>query len=144
MSPTFSSLSIYNYRVYFAGALVSNVGTWMGRVAQDWLVLTQLTDNDPIALGVVTGLQFAPMVLLAPWAGMVADRFRKRRILFATQSMLAVTSLLTGVLVVTGVVRALARLPAGAAAGPRDRHRQPGPPDVRLRDGAARPRWPTP
>ena len=104
MSPTFSSLSIYNYRVYFAGALVSNVGTWMGRVAQDWLVLTQLTDNDPIALGVVTGLQFAPMVLLAPWAGMVADRFRKRRILFATQSMLAVTSLLTGVLVVTGVV----------------------------------------
>ena len=105
MSPTFSSLSIYNYRVYFAGALVSNVGTWMGRVAQDWLVLTQLTDNDPIALGVVTGLQFAPMVLLAPWAGMVADRFRKRRILFATQSMLAVTSLLTGVLVVTGVVQ---------------------------------------
>jgi MFS family permease len=104
MSPTFSSLSIYNYRVYFAGALVSNVGTWMGRVAQDWLVLTQLTDNDPIALGVVTGLQFAPMVLLAPWAGMVADRFRKRRILFATQSMLAVTSLLTGVLVVIGVV----------------------------------------
>jgi MFS family permease len=104
MSPTFSSLSIYNYRVYFAGALVSNVGTWMGRVAQDWLVLTQLTDHDPIALGVVTGLQFAPMVLLAPWAGMVADRFRKRRILFVTQSMLAVTSLLTGVLVVTGVV----------------------------------------
>ena len=105
MSPTFSSLSIYNYRVYFAGALVSNVGTWMGRVAQDWLVLTQLTDHDPIALGVVTGLQFAPMVLLAPWAGMVADRFRKRRILFVTQSMLAVTSLLTGVLVVTGVVQ---------------------------------------
>ncbi len=104
MSPTFSSLSIYNYRVYFAGALVSNVGTWMGRVAQDWLVLTQLTDHDPIALGVVTGLQFAPMVLLAPWAGMVADRFPKRRILFVTQSMLAVTSLLTGVLVVTGVV----------------------------------------
>ncbi len=104
MSPTFSSLSIYNYRVYFAGALVSNVGTWMGRVAQDWLVLTQLTDHDPIALGVVTGLQFAPMVLLAPWAGLVADRFPKRRILFVTQSMLAVTSLLTGVLVVTGVV----------------------------------------
>ena len=105
MSPTFSSLSIYNYRVYFGGALVSNVGTWMGRVAQDWLVLTVLTDHDPVALGVVTGLQFAPMVLLAPWAGMIADRFAKRRILFATQSMLAVTSLLTGVLVVTGVVQ---------------------------------------
>ena len=105
MSPTFSSLSIYNYRVYFGGALVSNIGTWMGRVAQDWLVLTVLTDHDPVALGVVTGLQFAPMVLLAPWAGMIADRFAKRRILFATQSMLAVTSLLTGVLVVTGVVQ---------------------------------------
>jgi MFS family permease len=105
MSPTFSSLSIYNYRVYFAGALVSNIGTWMGRVAQDWLVLTVLTDHDSVALGVVTGLQFAPMVLLAPWAGMIADRFAKRRILFATQSMLAVTSLLTGVLVVTGVVQ---------------------------------------
>src|SRR3954453_18591902 len=105
MSPTFSSLSIYNYRVYFGGALVSNIGTWMGRVAQDWLVLTVLTDHDPVALGVVTGLQFAPMVLLAPWAGMIADRFAKRRILFATQSMLAITSLLTGVLVVTGVVQ---------------------------------------
>jgi MFS family permease len=105
MSPTFSSLSIYNYRVYFTGALVSNVGTWMGRVAQDWLVLTVLTNHDPVALGVVTGLQFAPMVLLAPWAGMIADRFAKRRILFATQSMLALTSLLTGVLVVTGVVQ---------------------------------------
>jgi MFS family permease len=105
MSPTFSSLSIYNYRIYFGGALVSNIGTWMGRVAQDWLVLTVLTDHDPVSLGVVTGLQFAPMVLLAPWAGMIADRFAKRRILFATQSMLAITSLLTGVLVVTGVVQ---------------------------------------
>ena len=105
MSPTFASLSIYNYRVFAAGALISNTGTWMGRVAQDWLVLTQLTDNSSVALGVVTGLQFAPLALFAPVSGMIADRFPKRRILFATQSALALTSLLTGVLVVTGVVQ---------------------------------------
>ena len=105
MSPTFASLSIYNYRVFAAGALISNTGTWMGRVAQDWLVLTQLTDNSSVALGIVTGLQFAPLALFAPIGGMIADRFPKRRILFATQSALALTSLLTGVLVVTGVVQ---------------------------------------
>jgi MFS family permease len=105
MSPTFASLSIYNYRVFAAGALVSNTGTWMGRVAQDWLVLTQLTDHSSVALGIVTGLQFAPLALFAPISGMIADRFPKRRILFATQSALALTSLLTGVLVVTGAVQ---------------------------------------
>jgi len=105
MSPTFTSLKTYNYRVYAAGALVSNVGTWMGRVAQDWLVLTQLTPHSSVALGVVTGLQFAPLAVLAPVAGMLTDRFPKRRILFATQSAMALTSLLTGVLVVTGAVQ---------------------------------------
>ncbi|MBE3076034.1 MAG: MFS transporter [Actinobacteria bacterium] len=105
MSPTFSSLSIYNYRVFAAGALISNTGTWMGRVAQDWLVLTQLTPNSSVALGIVTGLQFAPLALFAPVGGMITDRFPKRRILFATQSALALTSLLTGVLVVTGAVQ---------------------------------------
>jgi MFS family permease len=105
MSPTFASLSVYNYRVFAAGALVSNTGTWMGRVAQDWLVLTQLTPHSSVALGVVTGLQFAPLALFAPVSGMIADRFPKRRILFAIQSALALTSLLTGVLVVTGTVQ---------------------------------------
>jgi MFS family permease len=105
MSPTFSSLSIYNYRVYAAGALISNTGTWMGRVAQDWLVLTQLTPHSSMALGIVTGLQFAPLALFAPIGGMITDRFPKRRILFATQTSLALTSLLTGILVVTGVVQ---------------------------------------
>jgi MFS family permease len=105
MSPTFASLSIYNYRVFAAGGLISNTGTWMGRVAQDWLVLTQLTDHSSVALGIVTGLQFAPLAIFAPVAGMIADRFPKRRILFATQSALALTSLLTGILVVTGTVQ---------------------------------------
>jgi MFS family permease len=105
MSPTFGSLSIYNYRVFAVGGLISNTGTWMGRVAQDWLVLTELTPHSSVALGIVTGLQFAPLALFAPISGMIADRFPKRRILFATQSALALTSLLTGVLVVTGAVQ---------------------------------------
>ncbi len=105
MSPTFHSLSIHNYRLYASGALVSNVGTWMGRVAQDWLVLTQLTDHSSTALGAVTGLQFLPFLLLAPWAGMVADRFSKRRILLLTQSFMALSTLGLGALVVTGAVQ---------------------------------------
>ena len=104
MSPTFASLSVRNYRFWAAGALVSNVGTWMGRVGQDWLVLTQLTDHSSSALGIVTGLQFLPFILLAPWAGSIADRFDKRRILMVTQSLLALTSAVTAVLVVTGSV----------------------------------------
>jgi MFS family permease len=105
MSPTFASLKVYNYRVFATGALISNTGTWMGRVAQDWLVLTQLTAHSSVALGIVTGLQFAPLALFAPISGMIADRFPKRRILFLTQSALALTSLLTGLLVVTGAVQ---------------------------------------
>jgi MFS family permease len=102
VSPTFTSLEVRNYRVWAAGALVSNIGTWMGRVGQDWLVLTVLTAGSATALGVVTGLQFLPFLLLAPWAGLIADRFPKRRTLLATQSLLAVSSLLLGVLAVTG------------------------------------------
>ena len=103
MSPTFSSLSIRNYRIYATGAFISNIGTWMGRVAQDWLVLTVLTDHSSQALGIVTGLQFLPFLLLAPWAGMVADRFPKRRTLVLTQTALAFSSLLLGLLAVTGM-----------------------------------------
>ncbi|MDQ2851293.1 MAG: MFS transporter [Actinomycetota bacterium] len=104
MSPTFASLRYRNYRIYAAGALVSNVGTWMGRVAQDWLVLTQLTDHDSTSLGIVTALQFAPVVLLAPIAGAVSDRFSKRTVLVATQTALAVTSAVLAVLVLSSVV----------------------------------------
>ncbi len=103
MSPTFTSFTERNYRIYYAGSLVSNVGTWMGRVAQDWLVLTELTDHSSQALGIVTGLQFLPFLLLAPWAGAIADRFPKRRILLVTQALLLVTSLVLAVLVLTEV-----------------------------------------
>ena len=105
MSPTFTSLSVRNYRLWASGALVSNVGTWMGRVGQDWLVLTVLTEGSATALGIVTGLQFLPFLLLAPWAGLIADRFPKRRILLLTQTLLALSSLLLGVLAVTGAAQ---------------------------------------
>ncbi len=103
MSPTFRALSNPNYRLYAAGAVVSNVGTWMQRVAQDWLVL-QLTDNNGTALGITTGLQFLPILLLSPYAGLVADRFPKRRLLQVTQLMMAAPALLLGLLAVTGLV----------------------------------------
>jgi MFS family permease len=104
MSPTFRSLSIRNYRLYASGAVVSNVGTWMQRVAQDWLVL-QLTHNSGSALGITTGLQFLPILLLSPYAGLIADRFPKRRLLQVTQLMLAVPAFILGVLAVTGVAQ---------------------------------------
>lgn len=105
MSPTFASLSIRNYRIYALGAIVSNVGTWMGRVAQDWVVLTELTDHSASALGIVTGLQFLPMLLLAPWTGAVTDRYPKRVLLLVTQAMLGLAALAGGVLVVTGTAQ---------------------------------------
>ena len=79
MSPTFRSLSNPNYRRYAAGGVVSNVGTWMQRVAQDWLVL-QLTAYSGAAIGITTGLQFLPFLVLSPLAGLAtvrADRARR-------------------------------------------------------------------
>jgi MFS family permease len=100
----FRSLRSHNYRLWAAGALVSNVGTWMQRVAQDWLVLTQLTHHDASAVGTVMALQFGPQLLLLPWTGVAADRFDQRRLLMATQGALGVLALALGALTVTGVV----------------------------------------
>jgi MFS family permease len=100
VSPTFRALRVRNYRIYALGAVVSNVGTWMQRVAQDWLVL-QLT-NSGTALGITTGLQFLPMLVFSPLAGVVADRFPKRKVLVATQLMMVVPAALLGILAVTG------------------------------------------
>ncbi|WP_435743413.1 MFS transporter [Nocardioides sp. SYSU DS0663] len=102
MSPTFRSLANPNYRRYAVGAVVSNTGTWMQRVAQDWLVL-QLAVNGGTAVGITTGLQFLPALLLSPFAGVVADRFPKRQLLQVTQVLMAVPALVLGVLAVTGV-----------------------------------------
>lgn len=99
----FRSLRVRNYRLYASGQLISLTGTWMQRVAQDWLVLT-LT-NSGTALGFVTALQFGPSVVLGLWGGVLADRSDKRRLLFVTQTALAVVALALGLLDVAGVVR---------------------------------------
>jgi MFS family permease len=99
----FRSLRVRNYRLYASGQLVSLTGTWMQRVAQDWLVL-ELT-NSGTALGVVTALQFGPSLLLGLWGGVLADRSDKRRLLLATQSGLAVVALVLGLLDIAGVVQ---------------------------------------
>jgi MFS family permease len=98
----FSSLRTRNYRLFAAGQVVSNTGSWMQRVAQDWLVL-ELTHGSGAALGITTGLQFFPM-LFSMWGGMVADRYPKRRILMGTQAGMGALALILGVLALTGTV----------------------------------------
>jgi MFS family permease len=98
----FAALANRNYRIYVSGSFVSNIGTWMQRVAQDWLVL-ELSGGSGLAVGITTGLQFLPMLLLSPHAGLIADRFDKRRVLKLTQAWLALSAGVLGVLAVTGV-----------------------------------------
>jgi MFS family permease len=80
--------------------VISNTGTWMQRVAQDWLVL-DLTHNSGTALGITTGLQFLPLLLFSLWGGVIADRYSKRRVLMATQTSMGVLALILGVLALT-------------------------------------------
>jgi len=103
--PTFASLSIRNYRLFWTGGLISNIGTWMARVAQDWLVLTVLTNNSAWALGIVTGLQFLPIALFAPYAGALADRLSKRRLLMYTQTAQGLVGLTMATLVIGGWIQ---------------------------------------
>ncbi|HET7173215.1 MAG TPA: MFS transporter [Nocardioidaceae bacterium] len=105
MSPTFQALSIRNYRLYWFGGVVSNTGTWMQRVAQDWLVIQLAHPHQGTALGFTTGLQFLPFLLVTPFAGLVADRMPKRRLLMMTQSSLALSAGLLGALAVSGHAR---------------------------------------
>ena len=104
-SNTFRSLQIYNYRVWAGGSLVSNIGTWMQRTAQDWLVLTQLTNHNASAVGIVMSLQFGPQLLLLPWTGFAADHFNQRKLLIATQATMGLLSLALGVLTLSGAVQ---------------------------------------
>jgi MFS family permease len=104
LNGTFRSLRGYNYRLWAGGALVSNVGTWMQRTAQDWLVLAELTRHSAVAVGVVMSLQFGPPILLMPLAGLASDRCDRRKLLIATQSGMGILALGLGLLTVTGVV----------------------------------------
>lgn len=100
----FSSLHIRNYRLFAVGQVVSNTGTWMQRVAQDWLVL-DLSHGSGTALGIAAGLQFLPLLLFSLWGGAITDRYPKRRILLVTQSLMGGLALILGILAVTGAVR---------------------------------------
>lgn len=105
MSSMFHSLRGYNYRVWAGGALVSNVGTWMQRIGQDWLVLVVLTDHSATAVGTVMALQFGPALLLLPVSGFVADHIDRRKLLLVTQGAAGLLALGLGVLTVTGLVQ---------------------------------------
>ncbi|WP_213816453.1 MFS transporter [Glaciihabitans sp. dw_435] len=98
----FRSLSVRNYRLWFFGALVSNSGTWMQRTAQDWIVLTDLTDHDAVAVGITMALQLGPQLVLAPMAGLLADRVNRRHLLMFTQAAMGVLGLGLGLLVLLG------------------------------------------
>ncbi len=100
---TFAALSVPNYRRYFAGQSVSLIGTWMQMTAQAWLVLT-LTHSST-ALGVIIALQTLPVLLLAPYGGVIADRVDKRRMMIALQGAMGIQALILGLLTVTGSVR---------------------------------------
>ncbi len=101
---SFDSLEVPNYRRYFAGQLISLSGTWMQTVAALWLVLT-LTDSG-VAVGLTTALQFLPMLLIGAWGGLLADRIPKRRLLIATQALMAIPAVGLFAVTATGVVEA--------------------------------------
>ncbi|WP_326780669.1 MFS transporter [Streptomyces longwoodensis] len=102
-SSMFSSLRIRNYRLFFLGQVVSNIGTWMQRIAQDWLVLS-LTGS-ATAVGVTTALQFLPMLLFGLYGGVLVDRLPKRPTLLFTQAAMAVTGVVLAVLTLSGHVQ---------------------------------------
>lgn len=98
-----ASLGVRNYRYFAAGQVVSLTGTWMQVFAQDWLVI-RITHASGTMLGLISGLQFLPVLLGGAWGGLLADRYPKRRILLVTQSLSAIIALALGVLDAAGVV----------------------------------------
>ena len=92
-----------NYRILFPANTVSNIGSWAQRIAQDWLVL-ELTNNNGTYLGLVTAVQFAPVLFFSLHGGKLADRFNKRKVLILTNIMGGAASLALGVLVITDLI----------------------------------------
>lgn len=102
MSATFASMRYVNYRYWFVASLIASTGAWLQRVAQDWYVLTVLTDHDSGQVGIVTALQFLPIILFSALAGVLADRISGRRLLQCTQAGVGLVSLVMGLVVLTG------------------------------------------
>ncbi|WP_373887074.1 MFS transporter [Acidipropionibacterium jensenii] len=102
MRTMFASMAIPNYRSFFAGTLLANLGQWIARTAQAWLVLVILTDHNATALGWVTAINFLPVLLITPWAGALADRFPKRRIMVTAQLVLLIDAAILALLVLSG------------------------------------------
>src|SRR3954463_9666375 len=99
----FRSLRVRNFRLYPSANLVSNTGTWMQRIGQDWLVL-QLSGDSGVALGLITALQFGPTLVLSMYGGVLGDRYDKRRVLLVTQGLMGLLALVLGLLVATGSI----------------------------------------
>ena len=100
---TFAALSVPNFRRYVAGQSLSLIGTWVETVAQGLLVL-QLTHSGTI-LGLTTAARYGPILVLSPYAGLLVDRYPKRRVLLGTQAGLGLVSAILGVSVLTGAIR---------------------------------------
>ena len=138
MSNAFRSLGNYNYRLWAGGAVVSNVGTWMQRTAQDWIVFTQLTHNNAPGHRLGHGLQFGPQVFFLPVTGFAADHMDRRKLLLPRNRPWAPLALGLGLLTVTGLVQLLARLRVRLPLGLRGCLDLPGAPGVRVRTGGPR------
>lgn len=100
---TFISLRNPNFRVYFAARIVANIGAWIQITAENWLVL-QLTDSG-LALGITNALQFGPLLIFGLYGGVIVDRYNRRRLLIATQSVLALLAGAVGILVATDLIQ---------------------------------------
>lgn len=99
----FSALRNRNYRYFFIGQVISNSGTWVQRIAQDWLVLS--ITGSAFAVGVTTAMQFLPMLLFGLFGGVLADRFPKRQLLIATQAMMGLLAAGLAALTLSGVIQ---------------------------------------
>ena len=101
---TFQSMHVRNFRLFFAGQLISQCGTWMQTIALGWLVL-HLSHNSGFAIGLAIALQFIPTLLFGAWGGLIADRFDKRSVLLCTQVAMASVAVLLAVVDLTDVVQ---------------------------------------
>lgn len=101
----FRSFKNANYRIWFIGAFISDTGTWMQRIAQDWIIYDSLTKHDAAAMGIVISLQFIPQIILTPFTGVFTDRFNRRNILLLTQTFMSLLSLTLGIMVLNNIVK---------------------------------------